>query len=149
MWSSKPPISLTTRHSTSTIHSEDEFNDFLLTSPHTRTAPNRVRWLRSMLRTDHRIVFTHGDFHPRNIMVVDMHDPHAAVGATSDTDIEVSGIIDWDTSGFYPEYWEELKALNTRSPCDPSDWWEHLLPCILGHEKDIVLDRLIETSVLR
>jgi hypothetical protein len=102
-----------------------------------------------MLCTDHRIVFTHGDFHPRNIMVIDMHDPHAAVGPTSDTDIEVSGIIDWDTSGFYPEYWEELKALNTGSPYDPSDWWEHLPPCMLGHEKDVVLDKLIETSVLR
>lgn len=41
------------------------------------------------------IVFTHNDFHPRNIIV---------------RDGKVVGIIDWELSGFYPEYWEYVKA---------------------------------------
>lgn len=43
-----------------------------------------------MLRVDHRIVFTHADFHPRNVMVVE----------GKGDDVELSGIIDWEASGF-------------------------------------------------
>lgn len=91
-----------------------------------------------MLSVDHRIVFTHADFHPRNIMVVDL----------PDGSVELSGIIDWESSGFYPEYWELLKATNTRSVKDTSDWWDHLPPSILGYDQHIVLDRLIESTVV-
>lgn len=41
------------------------------------------------------IVLTHNDLHPRNIIV---HDG------------KVVAIIDWELSGFYPEYWEYIKA---------------------------------------
>jgi aminoglycoside phosphotransferase len=47
-------------------------------------------------RQPHRIVFTHGDINPDNIMI---HNGH------------VSGIIDWEQAGFYPEYWEYCKTL--------------------------------------
>ena len=30
----------------------------------------------------------------------------------------VCGIIDWERSGFYPNYWEFTKATNTVSPMD-------------------------------
>ncbi len=62
--------------------------------------------------------------------------------------VELSGIIDWESSGFYPEYWEQLKALNTHSIKDTSDWWEHLPSSILGYDQEIVLDRVIETTVV-
>ncbi|KAG6166363.1 hypothetical protein E4U27_008226, partial [Claviceps purpurea] len=39
----------------------------------------------------HEIVFTHGDLNMRNIM---MHNGR------------LSGIIDWETCGWYPDYWE-------------------------------------------
>ncbi|KKY25467.1 putative phosphotransferase enzyme family protein [Phaeomoniella chlamydospora] len=45
---------------------------------------------------DHDIVLTHGDFCPRNIIV---------------QGTKVVAIIDWELSGFYPEYWEYVKAL--------------------------------------
>lgn len=41
------------------------------------------------------IVLTHNDLHPRNIIVKDG---------------KVVAIIDWELSGFYPEYWEYVKA---------------------------------------
>jgi len=62
--------------------------------------------------------------------------------------IELSGILDWEASGFYPEYWEQLKAMNTRSIRDTSDWWEYLPTSILGYDNDVVLDRLIESTVV-
>jgi hypothetical protein len=55
------------RYAESPVHDEAAFNEFLLTA-----APRSQIWssyrtrIASMLRTDHRIVFTRGDFHPRN-----------------------------------------------------------------------------------
>ncbi|KAI8969541.1 kinase-like protein [Trametes punicea] len=126
------------RVSPSPIYSESQFNDFLLDSPTSRASSSHKKWLHSMLRTDHRIVFTHADIHPRNIMVVD--GPSGA--------IELSGILDWEASGFYPEYWEQLKAMNTRSIKDDSDWWDHLPPCILGYDHEVVVDRVIEATAI-
>lgn len=126
------------RVSSSPIYSEAEFNDFLLHSPSSRASPNHKNWDRSVLRDDHRILFTHGDFHPRNIMVVDGEDGH----------VKLSGIIDWETSGFYPEYWEVMKAMNTRSCKDTNDWWEYLPSSILGYDQEIVLDRFLENSIV-
>lgn len=119
----------------SPIFSEAEFNDFLMHRPSSRVAPGFQRWLRSMLREDHRILLTHGDFHPRNVMVSDGDDP------------ELTGIIDWEYSGFYPEHWEHVKALNTRGITDASDWWDHLPPCILGYDQEVVLDRYVELTL--
>lgn len=42
------------------------------------------------------IVFTHGDLDPRNILVENGH---------------VSGIVDWEQAGWYPEYWEYIKTM--------------------------------------
>jgi len=76
------------------------FNELLLTSPPSRISHGYKRWIASMLRTDHHIVFTHGDLRPQNILVVDL----------TDGGVYLSGVIDWKASGFYPEYWERLKA---------------------------------------
>jgi hypothetical protein len=45
---------------------------------------------------NHQIVFTHGDFAPRNILV---------------QGTKVVAVLDWELSGYYPEYWESVKAL--------------------------------------
>lgn len=44
----------------------------------------------------HSICFTHADLRPQNIMVR---------GGS------ITGILDWELSGWYPEYWEFAKAL--------------------------------------
>ena len=46
-------------------------------------------------RSDHKIVFTHGDISMRNILVEDGR---------------ISGIVDWETAGWLPEYWEYIKC---------------------------------------
>ncbi|KAK2809485.1 hypothetical protein FQN50_003753 [Emmonsiellopsis sp. PD_5] len=43
----------------------------------------------------HDIVFTHGDLNPRNIL--------AENG-------KITGIVDWENAGWFPEYWEYTKA---------------------------------------
>ncbi|KAF9793248.1 kinase-like protein [Thelephora terrestris] len=126
------------RYTDSPVHDEATFNQFLLTSSRSRVSNGYKGWIASMLRTNHRIVFTHGDFHPRNIMVVD----------SQDGGISLSGIIDWEASGFYPEYWEHLKAVNTRDTRDENDWWSHLPPAIVGYDQEIAVDCLLERSLV-
>ncbi|KAJ8064451.1 hypothetical protein OCU04_006789 [Sclerotinia nivalis] len=48
-----------------------------------------------MHRTDHEIFFTHADLNMRNILVKDGR---------------ISGIVDWENAGWYPEYWEHTKC---------------------------------------
>ncbi|KAI1115430.1 hypothetical protein F5Y14DRAFT_460562 [Nemania sp. NC0429] len=56
-------------------------------------------------RRGHRIVFTHADLNARNILVNQVIRPDGTWGW------EVSGIVDWEGSGYYPEYWDYTKSL--------------------------------------
>jgi tRNA A-37 threonylcarbamoyl transferase component Bud32 len=53
----------------------------------------------------HEIVLTHGDISPRNIIVQGS---------------KVVAILDWELAGYYPEYWEYVKALYR--PAWESEW---------------------------
>ncbi|KAG6114301.1 hypothetical protein E4U13_003415 [Claviceps humidiphila] len=64
---------------------EDDFNDTLRCG----ALPDVVH------RSGHEIVLTHGDLNMRNIM---MHNGR------------LSGIIDWETCGWFPDYWDYTKA---------------------------------------
>ncbi|KAG5958159.1 hypothetical protein E4U56_005781 [Claviceps arundinis] len=64
---------------------EDDFNDALRCVP----------LLDVVHRSGHEIVFTHGDLNMRNIM---MHNGR------------LSGFIDWETCGWFPDYWDYTKA---------------------------------------
>ncbi|KAG6087470.1 hypothetical protein E4U15_007828 [Claviceps sp. LM218 group G6] len=64
---------------------EDDFNDTLRCG----ALPNVVH------SSGHEIVLTHGDLNMRNIM---MHNGR------------LSGFIDWETCGWYPDYWDYTKA---------------------------------------
>ncbi|KAK4446309.1 kinase-like domain-containing protein [Podospora aff. communis PSN243] len=56
-------------------------------------------------RRGHKIVFTHADLNPRNILV----DKVTRSDGTSGW--RITGIVDWENAGHYPEYWEYTKAL--------------------------------------
>jgi len=75
---------------------EAGWNEFLLDGL-VSTCPSALRrMISTQLRTDHDIVFTHGDLDARNILVRDTH---------------IVAIIDWERAGFYPEYLDLLKPL--------------------------------------
>lgn len=68
------------------------------------------------LPQNHEIVLTHSDFTPRNILV---------------RGGKVVGIIDWEMAGFFPAYWEYVKALyypNWESKWYSEDAVEKILP---------------------
>lgn len=108
------------------IYTEDEFNAFVLSNPHTNPAmrwnvsPLYVSMLRSRMRTDHAFCVTHGDVRPANIIVEQ----------TKTSDVHVKGLVDWGNSGVYPEYMEYIRSLYLFQPRglrrDGDDWFEYL-----------------------
>ena len=88
---------------------EAGFNDYLIKDVY-KAAPTQIRnALARRLRTDHRIVFTHGDLVQHNILVRD--------------DGRISGLIDWEYAGWYPEYWEYVKFFQRHA--DHRDWKDY------------------------
>ncbi len=62
------------------------------------------------------VVFSHGDLRPKNIVILpEQHGNYT-----------ITGILDWEKSGFYPDYFECLKATSNMSPSDADDWYEYL-----------------------
>ncbi|KAI0390326.1 kinase-like domain-containing protein [Xylariaceae sp. FL0594] len=59
-------------------------------------------------RRGHKIVFTHTDLNPRNILVEQFVQQDGSLGWN------VTGIIDWEFAGYFPEYWDYTKALYER-----------------------------------
>ncbi|KAL2194284.1 hypothetical protein P885DRAFT_71594 [Corynascus similis CBS 632.67] len=117
------------RVSTATIRSEAQFNDFLCHKPGRPVVP-WITMIRSGMRDDRRLVMTHGDLHPRNIMVrwePDREESDAPSKGTECKRIRITALIDWELSGWYPEYWEFVKALSTINPRGKLvDWFEYL-----------------------
>jgi thiamine kinase-like enzyme len=75
------------------FHNETEFNEFLKDDlPLDEHAQMQIAKSHSV---KHDIVFTHADLNLRNILVDEMG--------------KISGIVDWECAGWYPEYWEYTK----------------------------------------
>lgn len=93
------------------INSCTEFEDFIFSSPHFGSF-EYITQLRRLLRSHSaEIVFTHGDFRPENIVIQsDVHSNYI-----------LSGIIDWEKSGFYPDYFESIKATSNISSLNEED----------------------------
>ncbi|RFU29748.1 hypothetical protein B7463_g6604, partial [Scytalidium lignicola] len=96
--------------------SEDEFDNWCLVR--IKSPLTRIKWkylLSSMRGKDSKaFVLTHGDLAARNIIVKD--------GV-------VTGIVDWENAGFFPEYIEYVVAMEI---CDGhEDWWKPVLKEIL------------------
>ncbi|KAK4613677.1 hypothetical protein CLAFUW4_08791 [Fulvia fulva] len=101
-----------------------QYSDMQFSAKH-RGSKTYVKLLRSFVDHDQGSlhsspVFTHGDFRPDNIMV--------DLGPETNI-VSVTGIIDWEDSGFYPDYLEctaATRTLSVRDEHDWSDWFLHL-----------------------
>jgi Phosphotransferase enzyme family len=62
--------------------------------------------LPDMLPRSSSSIFTHADIAPQNIMV--------------DSTCRITGILDWEAAGWYPEYWEYANIM--RPACQFGDW---------------------------
>lgn len=107
----------------------DKFHDFLVEPIKKCPRPEWVAKYRNML-PDHRvIVFAHADISWENILL----DP---------TTGSVTGIVDWEMAGFWPEWWEYRKALLGSRP---QPWWMDILKQIMKeYEPETEADMDIE-----
>jgi len=98
-------------HSIGPCDDEREFDQCLIRTASDHGFPSETAFqeklacAKKMQKKNHRIVFTHGDFKHHNIMV---HEGH------------VSGFIDWESAGWYPEYWDYTTALRY---IPENFWW--------------------------
>lgn len=82
----------------------------------------------------HRVVFTHGDFKEHNVLV--------------DDDRNLTGWLDWESAGWYPEYWE----FTTARRMGRDSWWGQAVSSLCGDryeeelESDIALNQLTVDS---
>lgn len=104
---------------------DDEINDmesflkFYLT-PRVKIQPSYFNCIRSALPSRRAcVLFTHGDLRPENILV-----------AHNGVDYEIKALVDWENSGWYPDWWETVKATNNLTPVSNDDWWNYLPRCI-------------------
>lgn len=89
------------------FQNEAELNEGILRRLERTEPPSHLSLLRLLMTTtlrDHHIVFTHGDLQPKNIMVDRMGTKE------NGNSIFKIKIIDWEISGWYPEYWEFCNA---------------------------------------
>ncbi|CAG7959287.1 unnamed protein product [Penicillium olsonii] len=72
----------------------------------------------------YKITFTHGDFKAHNILVGD--------------DAHLSAFLDWESAGWYPEYWE----LVTASRFGKDSWWAQVASWIEDgkYERELACD---------
>lgn len=101
-----------------------EFKAFLI-SARRELNPVYLDLITSTPSTSHKIVMTHGDLRPENILV--LH--------TSSNAIKVTGLVGWEFSGAYPEYWEYVKAL-AGVRWSLSDWYSYLPLHTIGKHID-------------
>jgi aminoglycoside phosphotransferase (APT) family kinase protein len=79
-----------------------------------------IQFLRTLLPlAESRVVFTHGDYRAANSMV-DMVESRRYF---------VTGVIDWESRGFYPEYFEFSRVLYLNASFE-TDWWRNIPACI-------------------
>lgn len=96
---------------------EEGFNDFIFDV--IDTAPMGIqRAMKKNMRTDHRIVFSHGDLSQHNFLV--------------DEHFDVTALLDWEFAGWYPEYWDYVKFFERRSLKD----WKEYADDIFDHSYD-------------
>lgn len=92
---------------------EKAFNEFLLSGLFDQVPPRLREAFSRGLRTDHRVVLSHGDLAPRNILV---------------RDGRILGLVDWEDGGWYPEYWEYVKFFQRPADKDWKHYAEDIFP---------------------
>lgn len=107
------------------FENQEQMNQGIVTRLGQKESAHYIRLLRGMVdRTlkGHKIVFTHGDLQPKNIIV-------ECNGRQEDGSSDfVITLIDWNLSGWYPEYWD---FCNSTLYCRLKPDWLELVPDIL------------------
>lgn len=122
--------------------SEREFHDYLFSPASSHAFESHAEYEQTLVcakklqQRSHRIVFTHGDLKAHNIIV--------------DDEGQLSGILDWESAGWYPEYWEFTTAMRFGR----GSWWFQVASWIGGDQNleelasDVALNLLTVDSYI-
>jgi aminoglycoside phosphotransferase (APT) family kinase protein len=107
------------------FESHDTFHSFLRCGIENEGHLNPVMGeiIRAHRSKRYSTVFTHGDLAPRNILV---------------RDGKIVGIIDWETAGWFPEYWEYARAWT--SSWRFKEWKERLGEVLKVYEDELRIE---------
>lgn len=110
--------------------SVESFHDYLFTLA-TRNLPPYIVAKVPRHRNNYEVVFTHADIHGNHI-ILDRDD----LG-------KVIGIIDWETAGWFPEYWEFTRATQAGHAVEG---WLEIMSYVVGdyREEEATEWRLID-----
>jgi len=75
--------------------------------------------------SSYELKFTHANLCPQNILVDDAGKPCALIG--------------WESSGWYPEYWEYTQ-MHSGTPKTMGDWLEAMCTVVPRYDKELVAD---------
>lgn len=96
-------------------------------------SPDDHRALEHCRRCTYRIVMTHSDIAPRNILVRDGH---------------IVAILDWEFAGWYPDYWEFTRACE--SNWNMPDFWKLFQSHFQGqYDNELVMERVLSDHFTR
>lgn len=101
---------------------ENEFHHFLLSPASGHGFSTTTEYVKALAQANeirkypHRITFTHGDLKAHNILVGD--------------DGHLSGFLDWESAGWYPEYWDFITAMRYGT----NSWWSKVASWIGGDQ---------------
>ncbi|WEW60294.1 hypothetical protein PRK78_005779 [Emydomyces testavorans] len=112
--------------------SEEAFNNAIIDTYQANAPKRHIRtFLTGMLSlSKHRIVFTHGDLRLQNIMVQDGR---------------ITGIVDWEFSGWYPEYWEFSRALHVWMW--QHDWTDYLMDILQPYYSEFLIHSFLSEPI--
>jgi hypothetical protein len=117
-----------------------EFNEWLISLIHPESmgfySSFYIETVRNCLTCNHQLRFTHADIGPHNIMVENGR---------------ITGIIDWEFAGWYPEYWEYIKMIQfTRDKdfrCFARLCWKDEAGNQVLYDKDFAMDQVLDHQV--
>ncbi|OSX62482.1 hypothetical protein POSPLADRAFT_1142796 [Postia placenta MAD-698-R-SB12] len=106
---------------------ESAFNDGLIDAAEPYLCEEILADVRSRMRDDHQIMFTHADLAPRNILVR---------GGT------IVAVVDWEEAGWYPEHWEFVRAMYFPMARPRDEAWMRAIRDFIpeDYEKDWLVD---------
>jgi len=109
--------------------SESDFNGFLIAPVRRCPRQELVVYYLGQLVNNHKIVFTHADLCGDHVLI-------------EPTTGKITGIIDWEMAGWWPDYWEYTKSLfgNKYEP-----WWTTLVPKVLHpYRHELQIERALQ-----
>jgi thiamine kinase-like enzyme len=117
-------------HKAPICRNEEEFNGYLLSALYDALAMR----LRKSGR-DHRVVLSHCDLAPRNIII--------------DEDGKIAALVDWAEAGWYPEYWDMSSFISGMMRARTLGIMRLIsfLSCILMSW--LIISQCLNTSILR